>query len=118
MNWWILGALALLALLLWYATRRGWVDFSDKSRGGSTAGGALHIGDEVFAPSRHEAQVELDRQTVLPAPAPLPGDGDLGIAAMTAGADSAGGTDGSRGADVADGSGRLDRFEGRIRIDL
>ena len=31
-------------------------------------------------PRKHEAQVELDRQSRLPAPAPLPGDGDKGIA--------------------------------------
>jgi hypothetical protein len=37
------------------------------------------IGDEVFNPSRYEAAIELDRQTVLPAPAPLPGDGDKGV---------------------------------------
>ena len=30
--------------------------------------------DEIFTPSRYEAQLELDRQTVLPAPAPAPGD--------------------------------------------
>ena len=30
--------------------------------------------DEIFTPSRYEAQLELDRQTVLPAPAPVPGD--------------------------------------------
>jgi hypothetical protein len=39
----------------------------------------MGIGDEVFNPQRHEAQIELDRQTILPAPAPLAGDGDKGI---------------------------------------
>jgi hypothetical protein len=39
----------------------------------------MGIGDEVFHPTRHEAQIELERQTVLPAPAPLAGDGDNGI---------------------------------------
>ena len=34
----------------------------------------MGIGDEVFNPTRHEAQIELDRQTILPAPAPIPGD--------------------------------------------
>jgi len=37
------------------------------------------IGDEVFNPTRHEAALELDRQTALPAPAPVAGDGDLGV---------------------------------------
>ena len=46
-------------------------------RGGGP--GVLGIGDEVFHPTRHEAQVELDRQTSLPAPAPVPGDGPLGL---------------------------------------
>ena len=39
----------------------------------------MGIGDEVFAPARHEAALELDRQASLPAPAPLAGDGDKGI---------------------------------------
>jgi len=57
--------------------RLGVIDLSDKSRrGGSGGGGVAGIGDEVFSPTRYEAQVELDRQTILPAPAPLPGDGD------------------------------------------
>lgn len=39
----------------------------------------MGIADEVFAPTRYEAAVEMDRQTRLPAPAPLAGDGDRGI---------------------------------------
>jgi len=35
-------------------------------------GAALGIVDEIFAPTRHEAQIERDRQTVLPAPAEAP----------------------------------------------
>lgn len=62
------------------AQRLGWIDLSNKSKTGGKAGGsALGIGDEVFHPTRHEAQIEMDRQTVLPAPAPMPGDGDKGI---------------------------------------
>jgi hypothetical protein len=57
--------------------RLGVIDLSDKSRrGGSGGGGLVGIGDEVFAPTRYEAQIERDRQTLLPAPAPVPGDGD------------------------------------------
>lgn len=39
----------------------------------------LEFADEIFAPTRHEAVVELERQTRLPAPAPLPGDADRGV---------------------------------------
>ncbi len=38
----------------------------------------MTIADEAFNPIRHEAQLELDRQTILPAPAPLAGDDDKG----------------------------------------
>ena len=88
MNWWVLGGAVVVVLLLIVASRLGWVDFSNKSRTSGTGGGIAGIGDEVFNPQRHEAQIELDRQTILPAPAPLAGDGDKGI------------------------------YEGRVRIDL
>jgi hypothetical protein len=78
-NWWVLGGVALVVILVVIASRLGFVDFSDKNRSSGTAGGAMGMGDEVFNPQRHEAQIELDRQTVLPAPAPLAGDGDKGI---------------------------------------
>jgi hypothetical protein len=35
--------------------------------------------DEVFAPTKHEAALERERETRMPAPAPLAGDGDQGI---------------------------------------
>lgn len=100
MSLWIIGGITLLVLLVWVAQRRGWIDLSNKTRGGSSSGGMLLIGDEVFAPSKHEAAMELDRQTVLPAPAPVAGDGDKGIAA----------TDDEDDPDS--------RFDGRIRIDV
>lgn len=56
------------------AQRFGLIDLSGKRRT-SGSSGIAGIGDEVFHPTRHEAQIELDRQTILPAPAPLPGDG-------------------------------------------
>lgn len=83
MDWWILlGCCAAIAMLI-VASRRGWVDLSDKTKTktSGSSGSLAHIGDEVFAPTRYEAAVELDRQTVLPAPAPVAGDGDKGIAA-------------------------------------
>ena len=46
-----------------------------KRPSGTTTGGALGIVDEIFAPTRHEAQLERDRETRIPAPAPIPGDG-------------------------------------------
>jgi len=50
-----------------------------KRRFGGTWAGTLEFADEIFAPTRHEAMVELERQSRLPAPAPLPGDGDRGV---------------------------------------
>ena len=76
MNWIIVAGIAsALTVLALVGQRKGWVDFSwnQKRRGGS-----MTIADEAFNPIRHEAQLELDRQTILPAPAPLPGDDDKG----------------------------------------
>jgi site-specific DNA-methyltransferase (adenine-specific) len=55
-------------------------DYTPKARkrkrpSGTTTGGALGVIDEVFAPTRHVAQIERDRETRIPAPAPIPGDG-------------------------------------------
>lgn len=80
MNWWVLAALAGIVVLIVVAVKLGWIDLSDKTRRGSgsiggSVGGAF---DEIFAPTRHEAQQEMDRQSFLPAPAPLPGDGARG----------------------------------------
>ena len=79
MNGWIIFGIAIAACAAIYiANRLGWIDLSNKNDSGPR-GGVMGIGDEVFNPTRHEAQVEMDRQTVLPAPAPIPGDGDKGI---------------------------------------
>ncbi|GAA1447982.1 hypothetical protein [Leifsonia poae] len=96
MNWWIVGGIVVAVVLLWLATRLGWIDLSNKSQRGSGGwGGLAGPIDEVFAPSRHEAQQEQDRQTLLPAPAPLPGDGakdvwDGGKITLDLGADGRG----------------------------
>jgi len=79
MDWWQLGVLAIVVIAIALANRFGWIDLSSKNRRSGSHGGAMGIGDEVFHPTRHEAQLELDRQTVLPAPAPLAGDGDKGV---------------------------------------
>ena len=93
------GVIALGAL----AVRLGWIDLSDKTKRGKPSGAAvMMIGDEVFAPRKYEAQVEVDRQARLPVPAPVPGDGDKGIAYAAADADDD----------------DPDRFRGRIRLDV
>ena len=104
MDWWIWVGIAVVVVAFgWLAVRLGWIDLSDKTRrGGGGGGGVMMIGDEVFAPRKHEAAVELDRQSRLPAPAPSPGDGDKGIAFA---------------ADAADDD-DPDRFRGRIRLDI
>lgn len=80
MNPWIVLAIVVVGAIAFYVAHRlGWIDLSNKSKTSGTAGGAMGIGDEVFHPTRHEAQIELDRQTVLPAPAPVAGDGDKGV---------------------------------------
>ncbi|NNC12799.1 hypothetical protein HII28_13030 [Planctomonas sp. JC2975] len=84
MGWWILVGVVAVCILLWLAHHVGWIDLSDKSRkdskgGSSRGGGVLMIGDEVFAPAKYEAQLEVDKQARLPIPAPIPGDGDKGI---------------------------------------
>lgn len=80
MNWWFVGGIVFVVALVVVAARLGWIDLSNKTeRSGGSSSSIVGIGDEVFAPTRHEAQVELDRQTVLPAPAPVAGDGDKGI---------------------------------------
>jgi hypothetical protein len=78
MNWLILLAaiVAAVAAML-VADRIGWIDLSNKAdRSGSSGGGMFTMMDEVFAPTRHEAQAEYDRQTSLPVPAPTPSGDD------------------------------------------
>jgi hypothetical protein len=78
-GWLVLTIVVLATAGVWLAQRLGWIDLSNKSQNSGPRGGVMGIGDEVFNPTRHEAQVELDRQTVLPAPAPVAGDRDLGV---------------------------------------
>jgi hypothetical protein len=78
-GWLVLGIVVVATVAVWVAQRFGWIDLSNKSQNSGPRGGVMGIGDEVFNPTRHEAQVELDRQTVLPAPAPVAGDRDLGV---------------------------------------
>lgn len=104
MDWWLILLIGAGAIVLGaVAVRRGWIDLSDKTKRGKPSGAAvMMIGDEVFAPRKYEAQVEMDRQARLPVPAPVPGDGDKGIAFAAADA----------------GDDDPDRFRGRIRLDV
>ncbi len=73
----VVGAVVIAFAIV--AQRRGWIDLSNRNAKRRGGGNVMGIGDEVFHPARHEAQLELDRQTLLPAPAPTPGDGDKGV---------------------------------------
>lgn len=77
--WVVILIFAACGVAAYVAHRLGWIDLSNKQRSSGSRGGVMGIGDEVFHPTRHEAQIELDRQTVLPAPAPVAGDGDKGV---------------------------------------
>ncbi len=72
----IVGAAVVVVLIV--LQRLGLVDFSDSRRSGGSAGAFAGI-EDVFFPTRAEAAQELAREAVLPAPAPIPGDGDRGI---------------------------------------
>jgi hypothetical protein len=77
MNWWIFGGVVVgLVLFGILGQRFGLIDIVGKSKSRSAGNGAglMGIGDEIFAPARHEAAIEMDRQTILPAPAPIAGD--------------------------------------------
>ncbi|MDM4763937.1 hypothetical protein QT381_13060 [Galbitalea sp. SE-J8] len=78
-GFWLVGLAAVLVVVGAVLHRAGVIDLSDKTRRSGGYSGALGAADEVFAPSKYEAQVELDRQSALPAPAPLAGDGDKGV---------------------------------------
>ena len=79
-NWLILlGAVAAAVVAMWVADRAGWIDLSNKATRSGGSGGVISMMDEVFAPTRHEAQAEYERQARLPreAPTPSPDDHDL-----------------------------------------
>jgi hypothetical protein len=82
MEWVIFAGVAVVVVALGVlAQRKGWIDVTGSHASGRGGGVAGLMGgvDEVFAPTRHEAQQELERQTELPAPAPTPGDGDKDV---------------------------------------
>ena len=76
-NWLILlGAVAAAVVAMWVADRVGWIDLSNKATRSGGSGGVVSMMDEVFAPTRHEAQAEYERQSRLPREAPTPADDD------------------------------------------
>jgi hypothetical protein len=76
-NWFILlGAVAAAVVAMLIADRIGWIDLSNKADRPGGSGGVFTMMDEVFAPTKQEAQAEYDRQTSLPVPAPTPADDD------------------------------------------
>ncbi|THG32506.1 hypothetical protein E6C70_12160 [Glaciibacter flavus] len=103
MNWWIVGGIVALVLLIWLASRLGWIDLSNKTRRGGPIGNAFGVVDEVFAPHRHEIEVQREKEAVLPVEKPIPGDGDLGIAAI---------------AESDPDAAPDERFDGTVRIDV
>ena len=82
MEWWQIALIVIaVSVLGWLAQRFGIIDMSTKNaaRRSGGLGGMLTSVDEVFAPTKHEAAIERSRQTSMPAPAPIPGDGDKGV---------------------------------------
>ena len=77
--WLVIILVVAFGALASVAQRAGWIDLSNKAKRPGSYGGAMGAIDEVFSPSRYESQIERDRQTILPAPAPLPGDSDKGV---------------------------------------
>ncbi|MFD1715934.1 hypothetical protein ACFSBZ_15780 [Amnibacterium flavum] len=77
MEWLIVAGVAVAAITAMSIAARG---SSRPARGsGSIGSGMFGVADEIFAPARHEAQLEVERQTSLPAPAPSADDDDRGI---------------------------------------
>jgi hypothetical protein len=81
-DWLIFGGIVVVLVLLGVlAQRKGWIDLSAKNSGkGRAMGGAgMMAVDEVFHPTAYEARLDQDRQTSMPAPAPVAGDGDRDV---------------------------------------
>jgi hypothetical protein len=80
-DWLIFGGVVVVLIALGVvAQRMGWIDLSAKSgAAGRATGGGMMAVDEVFHPAAYEAHLEQDKQTSLPAPAPVAGDGDRDV---------------------------------------
>lgn len=83
MDWLIFGGVVVVLVPLGVlAQRKGWIDLSSKNgdgKGRAMGGAGMMAVDEVFHPSAYEARIDQDRQTSMPAPAPVAGDGDRDV---------------------------------------
>lgn len=80
MDWWWIALIAGgLVVALAIAQRMRLIDLTGRHRSSGSFGGLMASLDAVFAPTKHEAAMECAREAVLPAPAPIPGDGDKGV---------------------------------------
>ncbi len=78
-DWLIFGGVVVVLVLMGVlAQRKGWIDLSAKKNRGAAGGGMMAV-DEVFHPAAYQAHLEQDRQTSMPAPAPVAGDGDRDV---------------------------------------
>ena len=78
-DWLIAGGVVVVLVALGViAQRKGWIDLSGRNTR-SAAGGGMMAVDEVFHPAAYQANLEQDRQTSMPAPAPVAGDGDRDV---------------------------------------
>jgi hypothetical protein len=76
------GVVVVLVLLGFVAQRKGWIDLRSKNGAGTgraMGGAGMMAVDEVFHPAAYQAHLEQDRQTSMPAPAPVAGDGDRDV---------------------------------------
>ncbi len=74
------GIVVVLIGLVVIAQLKGWVVLVNMgARGGGCCVGIAGSGDEGGHPARNEARLEQDRQTLLPAPAPIAGEDDQDI---------------------------------------
>ena len=64
-----MGIIVLASAAICLAQRLGWIDLSNKNQNSGPRGGVMGIGDEVFNPTRHEAQVEIDLDEGVHVPA-------------------------------------------------
>jgi len=80
MPWWwiVLGAVVVGAAAV--AQWRGWIELRGTNRGRGSGNGAFGFADEVFHPTKHEAQKIAAAEAELPSPAPAP-DGPLDLEA-------------------------------------
>lgn len=80
MTGWVLAGIAVVIVVVGVILNRyGVIDLSDKSRSGRGGSGMFGAIDEVFSPNRYEIMLAQERESALPAPAPVAGDPDRGV---------------------------------------